>query len=70
MAKQGVYNPDGYNFIAYCEQCKEPRSVSGSRRRAVTDEPVIVGAIYCGHSWTLTPEQKDAFRKLISGFVS
>lgn len=56
-------NPDSYNFIAYCEQCKENRGVSASRADIRSGGRVKVYAIACDHSWTLTPEDVEKLRK-------
>lgn len=62
----GPINPDGYNFLDYCEACKENRSVSCSRMAAQTDEPVTVIAIVCGHTWTLSAAKTQKVREQIN----
>lgn len=59
-------NPDGYNFIAFCDECKEKRSVSCSKIAASKGGSVLVGAIVCGHAWTVTPQESDKVRDVIS----
>ena len=63
-------NPDGYNFLAYCERCKEQRSVCCSRKQAATGEPVTVYAIACNHTWTLTAADSDLLREKTSVLAS
>jgi hypothetical protein len=46
-------NPDGYNFLAYCQECECVRSASCSRSRLVAHNQIRVGAVVCGHAWDL-----------------
>jgi hypothetical protein len=47
-------NPDACNFPAYCNECKQQRSVAASRIEIQSGNPVKVYAIACDHSWTLS----------------
>lgn len=41
---------DGFNFLVYCNECQEKRSVSCSQSKAQTGNAVSVIAIVCGHT--------------------
>lgn len=56
-------NPDGYNFLAICNECGEKRSVSTSRNQVILGDPVTVYAIACDHAWTLSPEETQKLSK-------
>ena len=60
------YNPDGYLSSAYCEECKETRSVSCSKTEAKKGGLVRVAATPCGHVWTLTSQQSNKLREEIA----
>jgi hypothetical protein len=59
-------NPDGYDFLAYCKECQEMRSVCCSRTDAQKGNPVRVMAIACGHTWILTAEETAKVRKQLA----
>jgi hypothetical protein len=59
-------NLGGFDFLAYCKECKETRSVSCSQTEARKGGSILVGAIVCGHAWLLNSEQSDKVRKLLA----
>jgi hypothetical protein len=59
-------NPDAYNFLAYCKECKQQRSVACSRTEIQSGGPVTVYAIACDHSWSLSPEETKTVREHIT----
>jgi hypothetical protein len=59
-------NPDAYNFLAYCKECKEQRSVACSRAEIQSGNSVTVYAIACDHSWSLSAEEAKKLREHIT----
>jgi hypothetical protein len=59
-------NPDSYNFLAFCKECNEERSVSCSRTEVLSDKPVEVYAIACDHSWTLSADEKEKLQSQLA----
>lgn len=62
-------NPDSYNFVAECPQCKTDRGVSCSREQVKTGQPIEVYASACNHHWTLTPDQSQKLRENSTAFA-
>jgi len=62
-------NADGYNFLAYCDECKEMGSVSCSRNELRQGNPVTVCAIVCTHTWTLSTEDTKKIRDEVAAFA-
>jgi hypothetical protein len=64
--QESATNPDGYNFLAYCKECEQKRSVCCSRTEVQKGNPVPVFAIVCGHTWTLSPEETATLCKQVA----
>jgi hypothetical protein len=53
-------------FMAFCPNCQRKRGVTCTLNDVRARKPVKVYAIDCDHSWTLSPQETDALRQMVT----